>query len=295
VGTEFVYRSHFREILDRVAEGVDTRPGTAAEVCCLCREISLVAPLRSSAIGLYLRMWAAAFPDKPDDADRGRHYEALRRSSIDELEALARRKLTVPERTLGLEAGSGPIVNPFLLDRSRRAGRANAHHNPLDPFKPERQGRYRPKTPGRVPRRMPDDQFNQLFAGLRYHRDRALLAFWVSTGARAEELLTVLQHQAEPGEQLLTVTRKGSRLAQALPASPDAFVWLRLYQEELWRKGAPRGRNDSLWLTVRRPWRPLAYLAARAMFSRAQHLLGSKWTLHGMPSLSHFVGRDIQD
>jgi hypothetical protein len=30
-----------------------------------------------------------------------------------------------------LEAGTGPIINPFPLDRSRRAGRANAHHNPM--------------------------------------------------------------------------------------------------------------------------------------------------------------------
>src|ERR1039457_6197044 len=31
-----------------------------------------------------------------------------------------------------LETGQGPIVNPFPLDRSRRAARANAHHNPMD-------------------------------------------------------------------------------------------------------------------------------------------------------------------
>jgi len=30
-----------------------------------------------------------------------------------------------------LEAGSGPVINPFPLDRSRRGGRANAHHNPM--------------------------------------------------------------------------------------------------------------------------------------------------------------------
>jgi hypothetical protein len=32
-----------------------------------------------------------------------------------------------------LAAGTGPIMNPFPLDRVRRAGRANAHHNPMDP------------------------------------------------------------------------------------------------------------------------------------------------------------------
>jgi hypothetical protein len=33
--------------------------------------------------------------------------------------------------------GHGLIVNPFLLDWSRRAGRALAHHNPMGPFKRE--------------------------------------------------------------------------------------------------------------------------------------------------------------
>jgi integrase len=66
------------------------------------------------------------------------------------------------------------------------------------------------------------------------------------------------------------------------PASPDAFVWLRIYQEEIWRKGAPRGQGEPLWFTLRRPWRQLAYPAARAMFTRAQELLGSRWGLHDL-------------
>jgi integrase len=182
--------------------------------------------------------------------------------------------------TFQLETGKGPLVNPFPLDRSRRAGRAHAHHNPLDQFRNERVGRYRPRTVKRIPKRIPDEQFNLLFAGLKSNRDRALLAFWVSTGARAEELLSALQGDDDPGQQLIAVTRKGSREVQQLPASPDSFVWLRLYQEELWGKGAPRGRGRPLWLTLRRPWRQLSYPAARAMFIRAQQLLGSNWSIH---------------
>jgi integrase len=181
-----------------------------------------------------------------------------------------------------LDEGTGPIINPFPLDRSRRAGRANAHHNPMDLFKLERKGRYRPSVPKRIPKRIPDEQFNEIFAGLKYHRDRALLAFWVSTGARAEELLDSLQDDAAPGEQLISVTRKGSREVQQIPASPDAFVWLRLYQEEVWRRGAPRGRDQPLWFTLRQPFRPLTYPAARAMFNRANELLGSNWTIHDL-------------
>ena len=32
------------------------------------------------------------------------------------------------------EAGTGPVINPFPLDRSRRGGRAHAHHNPMEPL-----------------------------------------------------------------------------------------------------------------------------------------------------------------
>jgi len=129
-----------------------------------------------------------------------------------------------------LDAGTGPIVNPFPL---ARPGRVNAHHNPMDPFPWQKSGLFRPRVPRRVPRKIPDSVFNELFARLPSHRDRALVAFWVSTGARASELLTALCSGADPGQQLITVIRKGSRAVQQLPASPDAFVWLRLYQQQM--------------------------------------------------------------
>lgn len=180
------------------------------------------------------------------------------------------------------ERGTGPIINPFPLRTSRAGQRAHAHHNPMDPFTAQRTGRYRPTLPARVPRRIPDAMFDKIFAGLRSHRDRALLAFWISTGARAEELLGARQHHAVPGQQLIVVARKGTGQIQHLPASPDAFVWLRLYQEEIWSKGAARGGDEPLWFTLRRPWRALTYPAARAMFQRANHLLGANWTLHDL-------------
>ncbi len=40
MGTEFVYRSHCRQILDRLAAGQDTRPGTDAEIACACADAS---------------------------------------------------------------------------------------------------------------------------------------------------------------------------------------------------------------------------------------------------------------
>jgi integrase len=188
-----------------------------------------------------------------------------------------------------LEAGTGPIVNPFPL---ARAGRAHAHHNPLDPFPRQRSSLFRPRVPQRVPRQIPDAAFNELFAGLGSNRDRALVAFWVSTGARASELLGVTRAGADPGQQLVTVTRKGSGAVQALPASPDAFVWLRLYQQET-HGLVPAGPADPLWWTLRRPFRPLVYNAARMMFDRANDTIGAEWTLHSLRhSAAYRMARD---
>ncbi len=39
---------------------------------------------------------------------------------------------------------------------------------------------------------------------------------------------------------MIGVVRKGSRALQRLPASTDAFVWLRLYQQEM-RDLVPQG------------------------------------------------------
>jgi integrase len=180
-----------------------------------------------------------------------------------------------------LEAGTGPVVNPFPLDRSRRGRRAHAHHNPMEPFRDERAGLYRPAVPSRIPRSVPDEEFNEIFARLGSHRDRALVAFYVSTGARASELLSATQGGTDPGRQVITVIRKGSRAAQELPASADAFVWLRLYQLEMGGL-IPAGRRQPLWWTSRRPARPLSYHAAHRMFERAAAVAGSTATLHAL-------------
>jgi integrase len=181
---------------------------------------------------------------------------------------------------LCLESGRGPMVNPFVL-WGRRRGRANAHRNPMQPYRNERVGSYRPRVGARVPRQIPDQMFNELFAGLSSHRDRALVAFWVSTGARAAELLGATVADADPGQQLITVIRKGSQALQPLPASPDAFVWLRLYQAQL-QDLVPVGPDQPLWLTLRRPFRPLTYHAAHRMFARVNAGLGANWTLHDL-------------
>ncbi len=179
------------------------------------------------------------------------------------------------------DAGTGPVINPFPLDRSRRGGRAHAHHNPMEPYGNERSGLYRPRVPSRIPRSVPDEEFNEIFARLPSHRDRALVAFYVSTGARASELLSATVAGVDPGRQLITVVRKGTRELQELPASTDAFVWLRLYQVEM-AGLIPRGRRQPLWWTLRRPVRPLTYHAVHRMFERVNQQAGTSATLHAL-------------
>ena len=81
-----------------------------------------------------------------------------------------------------LEAGTGPMVNPFPLARGRR-GPGECAPQP-DGAVPRRARGAVPAAgwPRRVPRQIPDEKFNELFAALGSHRDRALVAFWVSTG-----------------------------------------------------------------------------------------------------------------
>jgi len=179
------------------------------------------------------------------------------------------------------DAGSGPVLNPFPLDRSRGGTRANARHNPMEPPRQERSGRYRPRLAARVPRAVPDDVFNEIFARLPSHRDRALVAFYVSTGARASELLSANVGGVDPGRQLISVVRKGSRAIQELPASTDAFVWLRLYQVQM-QGLIPQGSRQPLWWTLRPPIRPLTYHGAHRMFERVNERAGTSATLHSL-------------
>jgi site-specific recombinase XerD len=119
-----------------------------------------------------------------------------------------------------------------------------------------------------------------------------LVAFWVSTGARAAELLGATVADADPGQQLITVIRKGTRALQQLPGCPDAFVWLRLYQARI-QGLVPAGRDQPLWWTLRRPFRALTYDAARLMFARANAALGANWTLHDLRhSAAYRMARD---
>ncbi len=176
--------------------------------------------------------------------------------------------------TFQMHRGAGPVVNPFAQGPG---GRRNAHHDPAGGFVASARGRLRQKESVRVPRAIPDAQFDEFFRGLRSSRDRALVAFYVSSGVRASELLGLTGDRVNYGDQLIGVIRKGGAL-QWVPASPDAFVWLRLYQLD---RGAPAS-GEPVWLTLREPREPLKYDALRGVLKRANDSLGSRWTAHDL-------------
>jgi hypothetical protein len=118
---ELLFRAHGREILDRLATGKPTQPGTAAEVLAALSEASTRAPLNTESVGLYFRMWrAAGLPPLEDNAGQLEHYEAIAGSRIDDLKAESRPRLTTPDRRLGAITCEGrhhgePTVCEFAL------------------------------------------------------------------------------------------------------------------------------------------------------------------------------------
>ncbi len=102
MNAEFIYRGHCRELLDRIANGEDTRPGTAAEVAIALCEVGLATPLNDAATGLIFRMWST-FPDLDQDTiDTDLHHrESLHGDRIGEVEATVRAKTAVADREFG--------------------------------------------------------------------------------------------------------------------------------------------------------------------------------------------------
>ena len=176
-------------------------------------------------------------------------------------------------------AGLGPLVNPVPAQRGRDGGRVFAHHNPMEDFVVRRRATYRQKPPKPAWRAIPDDAAEQLFSVLRCHRDRALISFWLSSGARAAELLGLRHGDLDVGARTITVISKGSRAREAIPASVDSFAWLALYLAE---DRPPLIEGGPVWWTRTPHPRPLNYHAARAVLQRANTVLGTNWTLHDL-------------
>jgi integrase len=173
-----------------------------------------------------------------------------------------------------LHFGRGPLSNPIPENRARRA--ALARVPPIERRWPHRRSRLRPKVPVRQPRAIPDPQWSELFSQLRCNRDRALLACYVSSGARASELLGLRLPDVDWQGGKLWVVSKGTRARQPVPVSPEALAYLAAYIDEA---GLPRD-GGALWRTRRGEQRPLSYWAARRILQRAIEPLGMNWTLH---------------
>ena len=111
-------------------------------------------------------------------------------------------------------------------------------------------------------RAIPDDAAAALFNALRSHRDRALVSFYLSSGVRASELLGLRHGDLDAGRYTITVTSKGSRVRETVPASVDSFVWLALYLAEQppMQPGAP------VWWTRRSRPAPLNKFPIPFMF-----------------------------
>lgn len=170
--------------------------------------------------------------------------------------------------------GKGPVMNPVPAAAS--GTRRYAHHNPMDHYKPQQRAPYRQRIIGGQPKALSEDLVNRVFTALTSTRDRALVAMYLSTGARASELLGMRGRDVDWGNQSIGVVSKGTRAYQWVPTSPDSLTWLRLYLNEM----PSMSPEDALWWTLRRPHRPLQYSAMRAVLERVNQSLGTSITLH---------------
>jgi len=172
--------------------------------------------------------------------------------------------------------GRGPVINPVPVAPNRRD--QVAHRSPLEPAPMMRRAALRQKVPKQDPRAIPDHLWDELFAVMRCDRDRALLASYVSSGARASELLGIGVDDVDWAGQVIYVVSKGSGRRQPVPVSPEALRYLVLY---LAGAGTP-GPGEPLWRTRRGAPRRVTYWAMRRVLQRANTELGTNWTLHDL-------------
>ena len=89
-----------------------------------------------------------------------------------------------------------------------------AHRSPLEEPVEFRRAPLRQKKSMTAPRSIPDAMVDELMGVLRTSRDRALVALFLATGARASELLGVLGSRVDWAGQRLWVVSKGSRVLE---------------------------------------------------------------------------------
>lgn len=172
--------------------------------------------------------------------------------------------------------GRGPVVNPVPESAGRRA--RLAHRSPLEMAPRGSRAPLRQKADVLAPRSIPDDLVEELIGVLRTSRDRALVSLYLSSGARASELLGVRGDQVDWAGQRVWVVSKGSRSLEPVPASPEALQYLAAYFHE---HGTP-SPDELIWRALHGKPRPLTYHAARRILQRANSILGTDWSLHDL-------------
>ncbi|MGW7296681.1 tyrosine-type recombinase/integrase [Streptomyces sp. NPDC054829] len=172
--------------------------------------------------------------------------------------------------------GHGPVVNPVPSSAQRR--RALGHRSPLEPMPVAGRARLRQRVPDRPPRSIPDRLWDELFAAMTCDRDRALLEVFVSSGARAEELLGITVGDIDWSGQRIYVITKGTRAREAVPVSPQGLFRLALYLDA----ASTPADGEPVWRVRRGSERPLTYWALRRVMQRANALLGTNWSLHDL-------------
>ncbi|MDJ0346757.1 site-specific integrase [Streptomyces sp. H10-C2] len=174
------------------------------------------------------------------------------------------------------EQGRGPVLNPVPLSAARR--RALAHRSPDETVQPFRRSRLRQRVSQGDPRAIPDAMWDEFFATMSHDRDRAAVLLYVSSGARASELLGVTPADINWQGQTVYVISKGTKLREPIPTSPQAMVVLAAYLDAA---GLPPA-HEPVFRTRRGPEKSLSYWAMRRVIQRVNAKLKTNWTLHDL-------------
>ena len=137
-----------------------------------------------------------------------------------------------------LEVGTGPMVNPFPLARGRDGQRPRAHHNPMEPHGAHPNRAVPAELARRVPRMHPRRQVQR---AVRRVCPVTVTGHWLRSGSRPAlgrpSCWAPTRGDADPGRQLITVVRKGTRALQQIPASPTPSCG----------SGSTTPRSTTLW------------------------------------------------
>jgi len=90
-----LYRSHCKELIERVGNKEFDNEPTSAELCFAFSEMSLKAPLKSDMVAAYYRCFREAFPESDIDMDVSESYPG----AVDEIIQQIKRRL-IRERSL---------------------------------------------------------------------------------------------------------------------------------------------------------------------------------------------------